>query len=90
MSDPIFIYCSVCATALIEQSVDRVHRSVCPGCNVIPFLDSKLVAIVVVQHEGKFLLGRRNKQCFSTASQVLWLSAPPESGRAHPACPGCC
>src|SRR5258708_10659073 len=30
------------------------------------------------------------KPCFSTASRVLWLSGPPASGRAPPACPGCC
>jgi ADP-ribose pyrophosphatase YjhB (NUDIX family) len=60
MQDPTFKYCPVCATALVEKFIDHVSRSACPACNFILFLDPKLVVIVVVQHEGKLLLGRRN------------------------------
>jgi 8-oxo-dGTP diphosphatase len=60
MQDPAFKYCPRCATALIEKSIDHVRRPVCPACNFILFLDPKLVVIVVVQHTGKLLLGRRN------------------------------
>jgi 8-oxo-dGTP diphosphatase len=62
MQDPTFKYCPVCATALVEKSIDHVRRSVCPACNFILFLDPKLVVVVVVQHEGKLLLGRRNME----------------------------
>jgi 8-oxo-dGTP diphosphatase len=60
MPDATFKYCPMCATALVEKTIDHVRRSVCPACNFILFLDPKLVVIVVVQHEGKLLLGRRN------------------------------
>src|SRR5579884_3519432 len=62
MQNPTFKYCPVCATGLVEKSIDHVRRSVCPACNFILFLDPKLVAIVVVQHAGKLLLGRRNME----------------------------
>src|SRR5947208_4780689 len=50
----------MCATPLIERPVDAVPRSVCPQCHFIQFLDPKVVVIVVIQHEKKLLLGRRN------------------------------
>lgn len=62
MQNPTFKYCPVCGTALVEKSIDHVRRSVCPACNFILFFDPKLVVIVVVQHAGKLLLGRRNME----------------------------
>ena len=60
MSDPIFRYCPLCATALIEREVAHVRRAVCPACNFIQFPSPKVVVVVVVQHRDKLLLGKRN------------------------------
>src|SRR5205807_7716975 len=60
MSSPSFKYCPLCATILVEKPIYHALRSTCPACGVIYFLDPKLVIVVVVQHEGKLLLGRRN------------------------------
>jgi 8-oxo-dGTP diphosphatase len=58
--DPPLRYCPVCAHSLVEQDVGGVLRPVCSACNFIVFLDPKVVAVVVVWHEGKFLLGKRS------------------------------
>jgi ADP-ribose pyrophosphatase YjhB (NUDIX family) len=55
-----FKYCPFCATLLLEKSVSNVLRPACPACGFISFLEPKLVTVVVVQHAGKILLGRRN------------------------------
>jgi 8-oxo-dGTP diphosphatase len=55
-----FKYCPFCAAPLVEKSVSGVPRPVCPSCGFISFLEPKLVTVVVVQHTGKILLGRRN------------------------------
>ncbi len=60
MSDPRFAYCPVCAAPLVEKHVYNALRPTCSECGFILFLDPKLVTVVVMQHEGKFLLGRRN------------------------------
>lgn len=62
MSDPIFRYCPLCATALIEQEVAHRRRWVCPACHFSPFLSPKVVAVVVVQYAGKLLLGKRTME----------------------------
>lgn len=55
-----FIYCPHCTTPLIEKHVAHTQRLACPSCSFIYFPDPKLVTVVVVQHSGTFLLGRRN------------------------------
>jgi len=60
VSDPAFRYCPVCATPLVERTVSGALRSTCSACGFILFIDPKLVTVIVVRHEGKFLLGRRN------------------------------
>ncbi len=60
MSDPVFRYCPMCATALIEKDIEHVRRSVCPACSFIQFLHPKLVAVVLLQHRDKLLLSKRN------------------------------
>ena len=60
MSSTTFKYCPLCATALVEKHIYNALRSTCPACGFIYFLDPKVVIVVVVQHEGKLLLGRRN------------------------------
>jgi 8-oxo-dGTP diphosphatase len=58
--DPTFTYCPICAAHLVEKCIDATPRPTCPECGFILFLAPMLVAVVVVRHEGKFLLGRRN------------------------------
>lgn len=60
MSSPAFKYCPLCATPLVEKDFYHALRSACPACNFIHFLDPKLVIVVVVEYEGKLLLGLRN------------------------------
>jgi ADP-ribose pyrophosphatase YjhB (NUDIX family) len=57
-----FKYCPRCAKPLEEQEIFGALRKVCSdreGCGFILFLEPKLVAVVLVEHEGKILLGRR-------------------------------
>jgi 8-oxo-dGTP diphosphatase len=59
MADPIYNYCPTCATPLVDKSLSgRLHRS-CPACTFVQFLDPKVVAVVVIEHAGRVLLGRR-------------------------------
>lgn len=60
MSNIIYSYCPLCSTPLVEKSIYNALRSTCPKCGFILFLEPKVVTVVVVQYEGKFLLGRRN------------------------------
>lgn len=60
MSASIFKYCPICTTALVEKHLYNALRSTCPTCGFIHFLEPKLVTVVVIQHTGKVLLGRRN------------------------------
>src|SRR5438876_8765909 len=60
MSANIYKYCPLCAAPLVEKRIYQALRQICPACGFILFLEPKLVTVVVVQHEGRFLLGRRN------------------------------
>ena len=60
MPEPALKYCPVCATPLVEKHIAGVLRPTCHECGFITFLDPKLVTVVVVHHEGKILLGKRN------------------------------
>ena len=60
MSDSKFKYCPLCAASLVEKRSSGSVRPTCPECGFILFLEPKLVTVVVVEHEGKILLGRRN------------------------------
>src|SRR5947199_977207 len=55
-------YCPMCAASLIEKHIYNGQRLTCPACGFILFLEPKLVTVVVIQHEGKVLLGRRNME----------------------------
>lgn len=55
-----FTYCPHCATPLVEKYVAHAQRLACPACDFVLFLDPKVVTVVVVQHNGALLLGRRN------------------------------
>ena len=53
-------YCLQCATPLVEKYIAHAQRLACPNCDFVLFLEPKVVTVVVVQHNGTFLLGRRN------------------------------
>jgi 8-oxo-dGTP pyrophosphatase MutT (NUDIX family) len=60
LTDTTFRYCPTCATPLVERVIDMAPRQVCPQCQFVHYLDPKVVVIVVIHHEGKLLLGKRN------------------------------
>lgn len=58
-TDPTFRFCPRCATPFVHSDMLGAPPT-CARCGFVHFLDPKLVAVVVVEHEGKILLGRRN------------------------------
>ena len=60
MYNDAYKYCPRCATLLVEKCISHALRQSCPACGFIYFPEPKLVTVVVIEHEGKFLLGRRN------------------------------
>lgn len=59
MADSNYLFCPLCATKLVEQHIYDAQRQTCPMCGFINFLEPKLVAVVIVEFRGDFLLGRR-------------------------------
>lgn len=57
---PVFKYCPLCASPLIEQDIYHGLRLTCSACGFINFLEPKVVAVIVIEHQGKILLGKRN------------------------------
>jgi ADP-ribose pyrophosphatase YjhB (NUDIX family) len=55
-----FKYCPACGAALVQRSVAGALRAACPACDFVAFADPKVVAVVMVEHAGKVLLGRRS------------------------------
>jgi len=53
-------YCPQCATPLVEKELFDAVRPACPACDFVHFLDPKVVTVVVIEHAGKILLGKRN------------------------------
>src|SRR4051812_43668218 len=60
MSEAEFKFCPRCATPLVAREVSGALRPACPACGFINFLDPKVVVLVLIEHEGRLLLGRRN------------------------------
>jgi 8-oxo-dGTP diphosphatase len=53
------IYCQNCGGETRVESVEGILRPVCVDCGTVTYLDPKLAAAVVVERDGKLLLGRR-------------------------------
>ena len=55
-------YCPVCSRELVKQERFGHLHSVCPDneCGFVLFLDPKVVAVAIVEQDGKLLLGKRN------------------------------
>jgi ADP-ribose pyrophosphatase YjhB (NUDIX family) len=52
-------FCSECGTRLEERLAFGKLRGVCPNCGRVDFDDPKLAVGVVVEMEGRIVLGRR-------------------------------
>jgi mutator protein MutT len=53
------MYCQRCGGATESREVDGRDRPVCLVCGAVTYLDPKLAAAVVIERDGKILLGRR-------------------------------
>ncbi len=55
-------YCPKCATELEMRERFGALRQSCPNpdCGFVFFLDPKVVTVVLIEHEGRIMLGRRN------------------------------
>ncbi len=62
MKDAAYSYCPLCATPLEAAEVAGRARPHCPACGFVQFLDPKVVVVVVVEHGGRILLGRRDME----------------------------
>jgi 8-oxo-dGTP diphosphatase len=55
-----FKFCPRCATPLVEEERFGAVRQTCPNCSFIFFQDPKVVTVVLIEFEGKILLGKRS------------------------------
>ncbi len=55
-------YCPWCGQGLVETYVFGANHMVCPNCEFIYFPRPNLVVMIIVEHQGKILLGKRNMQ----------------------------
>ncbi len=56
---PRFRYCPLCATALIDIVLEQHTRGRCPACGYIQHLNPAPGICVLVENEGKVLIGKR-------------------------------
>lgn len=52
-------YCAECGHELGEREVGGKPRPACPACGAVVFQDPKLAVAVLIEREGRLLLGRR-------------------------------
>lgn len=53
------MYCQQCGSPTEERTVEGRLRPVCLACGHVTYLDPKLAVAVVIEREGRLLLGRR-------------------------------
>ncbi|MCC6315377.1 MAG: NUDIX hydrolase [Thermomicrobiales bacterium] len=53
------VFCQRCGAATELRAIDGRDRPVCLGCGAVTYLDPKLAAAVLIERQGKLLLGRR-------------------------------
>jgi NADH pyrophosphatase NudC (nudix superfamily) len=53
-------YCGRCGTVLESQLQFGKQRPTCPSCGNIVFEDPKVAVAILIERDGKLLLGRRN------------------------------
>src|SRR5215210_3596590 len=62
-------YCSTCGHALGEREVGGKVRPACPSCGAVVFEDPKLAVVVLIERDGRVLMGRRSRH---SASPGKW------------------
>lgn len=55
------MYCQHCGQPTEERVVDGIARPVCVACGAVTYLDPKLAVAVVIERDGRLLLGRRGE-----------------------------
>jgi 8-oxo-dGTP diphosphatase len=55
----LFKYCPMCATQLAQKENAGKQRPTCPSCGFVQFRNPVPGVVVVIDHEGYVLLGRR-------------------------------
>jgi 8-oxo-dGTP diphosphatase len=53
------LYCQQCGNETRLQQVEERTRPVCVACGTVTYLDPKLAVAVVVERDGKLLMGKR-------------------------------
>lgn len=53
------MFCQRCGGATEQQDRDGRHRPVCLVCGAVTFLDPKLAVTVIIERNGRILLGKR-------------------------------
>lgn len=64
LPSPEACFCPVCATPLVEQSIDHRPRRVCPACGHVHWGNAKPCAGALIVRNGKVLLIRRTIEPF--------------------------
>jgi mutator protein MutT len=59
MTETSVVYCQNCGGTTRERMVEGRLRPVCRECSTVAYLDPKLAVAVVLQQDGKVLLGKR-------------------------------
>ena len=55
------MYCQQCGGPTVERTHDGRSRPVCTACGAVTYLDPKLAVAVLIEREGRILLGRRGE-----------------------------
>ncbi len=55
----IGMFCQRCGAATKERDHDGRSRPVCTSCGAVTYLDPKLAVTVIIEREGRILLGKR-------------------------------
>jgi mutator protein MutT len=63
------LFCQTCGGKTAEHLIEGRNRPVCTACGAVTYLDPKLAVAVVIDCDGKILLGRRGRH---TASPGTW------------------
>src|SRR5690242_17618560 len=63
------LHCQRCGAVTEERLVEGKRRPACPACGLVVYLDPKLAVAVVIERNGRILLGRRGP---TTAQAGRW------------------
>ena len=61
MNQRNFRYCPHCATEFVKREIHQLDRLVCPSCNFIFWQNPVVGVAVILEQQGKLLLGRRSR-----------------------------